>query len=241
MPQYKRPPITEAVIELRLEQSLSRTELDKLLQRFKDDYASSEDYVGYEVRVNPAERRADFEEQNRGYKLASSDRADVLLVTPAHFSCSRLAPYVGWEAFRARAEDHWRTWKRVVGYRKISRIGVRFINRIDIPAARGESVKVSTYLRVYPRARALKHLQGYAMQMTGKLEQDNLRVVINSSLVPPPLVDHISVVLDIDISCETDAPQRDDEVWALIDKIRMHKNQIFEESVTDRARELFNL
>lgn len=240
MPEYKRPPITEAVIEIRLEQPLSQTEVEKLHQRFREDYAFSENFAAYGLEVDAAARRANLEEQSSGYKLSSSDRADVLLVTSAHMSCSRLAPYVGWDRFRARAEDHWRSWKRVTGYRKIRRIGVRFINRIDIPAARGEAVKIPDYLRVYPEARAVKRLQSYAMQMSGPLEEDSCRLVINSSLVPSPLVDHISVVLDIDISREGDAPQRDDEIWALIDRIRVHKNQIFEESVTEKARGLFN-
>jgi uncharacterized protein (TIGR04255 family) len=118
-----------------LEQPLPRTDVEKLLQRFKSEYAFSEDFVAYEVRVNAAARRANFEEQSSGYKLSSADRADVLLVTSAHMSCSRLAPYVGWGAFRARAEDHWRTWKRLTGYRKISRIGVRSIGSISLRRA----------------------------------------------------------------------------------------------------------
>jgi uncharacterized protein (TIGR04255 family) len=240
MPQYKRPPITEAIIELRLEQPLPRTEVEKLLQRFRSEYAFSDDFVAYEVRVNPAARRAEFEEQSSGYKLSSADRADVLLVTSAHMSCSRLAPYVGWDTFRARAEDHWRTWKRVTGYRKINRIGVRFINRIDIPATAGEELKIADYLRVRPEAPAVKRIVSYALQMSGPLEEDNCRWMINSSVVPPPLVDHVSVILDIDVSRAGDLPQRDDEIWALIDRIRVHKNHIFEASVTDKARELFD-
>jgi uncharacterized protein (TIGR04255 family) len=101
-------------------------------------------------------------------------------------------------------------------------------------------VKIPDYLHVYPEARAVKRLQSYAMQLSGPLEEDNCRLVINSSLVPSPLVDHVSAVLDIDISRGADAPQRDDEIWALIDRIRVHKNQVFEESVTDKARGLFN-
>ena len=240
MPQYKRPPITEAVIEIRLEQSLTRTEVDNLHQRFKSEYAFSEDFVAFGVEVVPAARRASFEEQSSGYRLSSADRTDVLLVTSGHMTCSRLAPYVGWDKFRARAEAHWRTWKRVAGYRKIKRIGVRFINRIDIPAAAGKVVEIRDYLRVYPEASAVERMVGYAMQISGILEEDNCRLVINSGLVPSPLVDHASVVLDVDVSREGDPPQRDDEMWALIDRIRLHKNCIFEASVTDKARELFN-
>lgn len=101
-------------------------------------------------------------------------------------------------------------------------------------------MKISDYLRVYPEATAVKRMVSYAMQMSGLLEEDSCRLVINSSLAPSPLVDYISVVLDIDVSRAGDPPQKDDEIWALIDRIRLHKNHIFEESVTDKARELFN-
>jgi uncharacterized protein (TIGR04255 family) len=240
MPQYKRPPITEAIIEIRLEQPLSSDEVEGLHRRFKGEYQSSEDFVSLNVEVKMKTRSASFEERSSGYKLSSADRADVLLVTSAHMTCSRLAPYMGWDSFRARAGEHWRTWKRVVGYRKIRRIGVRFINRIDIPGTKGELLKISDYLRVYVEAGALGTMEGYTMQVSGLIAEDNCRLLINSGLVPSPLVDHASVMLDIDVSREGDAPQRDDEIWALIDRIRFHKNDIFEKSVTDKARELFN-
>jgi hypothetical protein len=92
MPQYKRPPITEAVIELRLEQPLSGMQVEKLAQRFRSEYAFSEDFLSYEVHVNAAARSAEFQEQSSGYKLSSKDRADILLVTSAHMTCARLAP-----------------------------------------------------------------------------------------------------------------------------------------------------
>ncbi len=240
MPQYKRPPIVEAVIEIRFEPPLSRDEVDKLLARFKPDYPFSDSYASIGVAVDVAGRRADFQEESSGYKLASADRADVLLVTMAHISCSRLAPYLGWDALRARAHGHWATWKRVIGYRRIRRIGVRYINQIDIPAATAQTVKIPSYLRIYPETGEMKVLTGYAMQLSGPLGEDSCGLVIHSSLVPSPLVDHMSIVLDVDISRENDVPQKDDEIWVLIDRIRMHKNHIFEASVTDRARELFD-
>jgi uncharacterized protein (TIGR04255 family) len=240
MPQYKRAPIVEAVIEIRFEQPLSRDEVDKLLTRFKPDYAFSDPYASIGVAVDVAGRRADFQEHSSGYRLASADRADVLLVTMAHMSCSRLAPYLGWDTLRARAHGHWATWKRTIGYRKIQRIGVRYINRIDIPAAAEQTVRIPTYLRVYPEIGGMKILAGYAMQLSGPLGEDSCGLVIHSSLLPSPLVDHLSIILDVDISRESDVPQKDDEIWALIDRIRVQKNHIFEASVTERARELFD-
>jgi uncharacterized protein (TIGR04255 family) len=240
MPQYKRPPITEAVSEVRIEEPLPQREVDNLVGRFRPEYPFSDRIAAYGLELDMGERKARLDEQSSGCRLASQDRADVLLVTSTHLSCSRLPPYVGWEKFRERAERSWRTWKSVTGYRKIKRIGVRYINRIDIPLTEGVEVKIPDYLQVYPVAPAMTVSGSYAMQLAGPLGQDNCKLVVNSRLVRSPLVDHVSVVLDIDISREDDAPQRDDEVWALIERIRRHKNHIFEASVTDKARELFN-
>jgi uncharacterized protein (TIGR04255 family) len=240
MPQYKRPPIVEAVIEIRLDQPLSRDEVNELLKRLRPDYAFSEPHIAIDVEVDVAGRRTDFKEKSSGYRLASSDQADVLLVAATHISFSRLAPYLGWDALRVRAEGHWLTWKRVVGYRKIKRIGVRYINRIDIPAPAGEMIRVENYLRVYPETGRNEKLASYAMQLSGPLGDDNCWLVINTGLVPSPLLGYLSLMLDIDVSRDGEVPQRDAELWTLIDRMRMHKNNVFEASVTDRARELFN-
>jgi uncharacterized protein (TIGR04255 family) len=240
MPQYKRPPIVEAIIEIRLEQPLSQDEVDGVLARFKPDYPFSDLYWSGSVELDVPGRRAGYQEESSGYRLASADRADVLLVTTAYISCARLAPYLGWGALRARAKAHWVTWKQAVGHRKVRRIGVRYINRIDIPATTEQTVKIETYLRVYPETGGMKTMTSYSMQVSGPLDDDKCWLVVNSRLVPSPLVDHASVVLDIDVSRKDDVPQSDDEMWALIDRMRMHKNKIFEWSITDRARELFN-
>ena len=243
MPQYKRPPITEAVIGVHFDPKIPREEIDKFRARFEAEYPLSEPFTTVGIEVDVIERQTKFDEQTVGHKLTSLDKADVLLVTTAHLTFSRLAPYNGWDAFRTRAADNWRTWKRLAGYRKIKNVGVRYINRIDIPAVPDQRVKIEDYLKVYPEAPeagVMSAMAGYTMQLVGPLGEDNCRLVINSSLVPSPLVNHISIVFDIDVVRQEDVPQNDEELWALIERIRGHKNRVFESSVTDRARELFD-
>lgn len=49
----------------------------------------------------------------------------------------------------------------------------------------------------------------------------------------------MSFLLDLDIGLTKDVPQKDDKIWEEIDLMRVHKNRIFEECVTDNARKLF--
>ncbi len=172
MPQYRRAPITEAVIEIRYEKPLPGEQVDLLRDKLAREYASCDPLTRIGVAMNPARRRAVIDESGQGYRLASADRADVLLVTPGAMACSRLAPYQGWDDFSARARSNWKAWKRVVRYRPISRIGVRYINRIDIPTDGARPIQIEDYLSVfpaYPEPDVLPAISSYTMQLVGPL------------------------------------------------------------------------
>lgn len=59
-------------------------------------------------------------------------------------------PYPGWENFFQRFVRDWELWKRVVGHQHVIRIGVRYINRIDIPIT-GPVVDYESFLSIYPK------------------------------------------------------------------------------------------
>lgn len=243
MTRYKRAPITEAVIEIRFEKPLPKKSIEKLNERLKDSYASSDPVSGIGVKVYVKERQATFDETHNGYKLASKDQTDVLMIIPTSMICSRSAPYTGWESFRARAEENWKQWKQITGYKKIERLGVRYINRIDIPVGSDERIRVEDYLNVYPQypePEPISGLSTYTMQIVGYIGKKNFNLIINSNVVPSPLVNHVSILLDIDIAPKGSVPQKDDEIWAMFEIMREHKNDVFESSVTDNARRLFD-
>jgi len=56
---------------------------------------------------------------------------------------------------------------------------------------------------------------------------------------PAPLINHVSMVLDIDVFRTDQIPGRDADLWDCIDTVRSLKNAIFEACITDEARKLF--
>jgi uncharacterized protein (TIGR04255 family) len=56
---------------------------------------------------------------------------------------------------------------------------------------------------------------------------------------PAPLINHVSMVLDIDVFRTEQIPGRDNDLWTCIDAVRPLKNTIFEACITDEARRLF--
>lgn len=242
MPHYPRAPITEAVIEIKFSEPVAKEAVDKVQARLRDTYLLIDPWHARTLQVDVGALSASVANQADGYRLNSLDRVDVCLVTTRNFTVSRLAPYTDWEDLFNRAMRNWEEWKRVVGYRKIQRIGVRYINRIDIPTEPGARIELDDYIKCYPEVPELPGfppIANYAMQLTMPGGVDGCNLIINSSPVSSPLLNHVSLVLDIDISREGEVPQNDDELWNLIARIRGHKNAVFEACVTDRARALF--
>jgi uncharacterized protein (TIGR04255 family) len=240
---YKQPPITEAVIEIRFADPVPPAEMPKVSETFKSTYPREEIVTDISVQLYFAHDRQNTTKaeaiEKRGHRRSSPDQTELLLLWPENFVVSQLAPYPGWDSFFARFERDWTLWKRVVSYRKISRIGVRYINRIDIPIE-GPVTHEEEFLNVYVRMpEELGPSMAWAVQSQLKLPEMGCKLTLNSSVVPSPLLEHMAFVLDQDVTKDDAPPQNDTEIYELLNQIRVKKNSIFEACITDKARRLF--
>ncbi len=130
----------------------------------------------------------------------------------------------------------------------MTRIGLRYINRIDIPLAdltkkvNGRPVlRMEDYLRFYPQfpEDVFGPSNYIAAQQRFEIGADDCIGLLNLVSAPPALLNHMSLVLDLDISREKSVPQNYDALWELIERMRHHKNRLFETVITDRSRALF--
>ena len=240
MNRYRRPPITEAVIEVRVEGQVHRETIDKLQKRLMDNYPLCQEAQIVDVEFSAASTKV--QQQFQGYRLIGKDGADTILITPASIGTARLAPYEGWEKFIAKGRQNWEEWKRLVGHRKIIRVGVPYINRIDVSDPHGTGVRIADYLSFYPQMPeiGLQPMANFALNTVSPLGNGQFKLILNAGSVASPLVKHVSFVLDLDLSGVADLPQKDDNLWAFIDGMRNMKNQVFEGCITDRTRELFS-
>jgi uncharacterized protein (TIGR04255 family) len=241
-PPYRKAPITEAVIHLRVAGNATADEQQKVHRRLTKIYPHTQELSEFSVTFDTTGGAATVQQANRGFRLTSEDQADVLLIFPNGLAVARLAPYGAWEQLREKAVAAWGEWRRDTKYRPVDRLGIRYINRIDIPLMREPLLKFDKYLKFHPLVPNLGGgaLSGYMIQATTPTSNPLWMTSITSSIVvPPPIIDHLSLLLDIDVFRTREIPGKDDELWHTIDEARAIKNRIFESCITDESRKLF--
>ena len=237
--QYTRPPITEAVIELRFGETLSLRDLDRVQQKFKRQFPTVEEQKRIEFSVE--DNKVTHNATPAGYKMTAESAVDVLLVNPNSLCTVRLAPYEGWDVLVGSAADHFALFTRVVGRKNMIRVGTRFINRFDIPNELIKGVDLTEFL-LFGIALPLgigKTIGPYSLAANTVHDQTGVKLLVQSAVVAPALLDHTSITLDTDAFLDSDIPQKLDEMWAAVARLRVAKNAVFESSITEKLRELF--
>lgn len=237
-PPYDAPPIIEAVIQFRFAESLPKARRSKMLARLVRNYPNKRELQSVGANVDFQKQEAAFvaEPQSR---LSSVDETDVLVVDSDALTWSRLAPYQGWEGLADRVKKDSQIVIDTVGLRKLSRLGVRYVNRIDIPA-KNEIVWYEKYLSInLTLPKMCEAVNSYGWRFEREFVDEQLLAVVQSATAVPVIPDHAAFLLDIDIVRSHDIPQKWDEVFLLIERMRKLKNEIFESSITDLARASF--
>lgn len=239
---YDKPPIVEAVIEVRFSDDYSIRDLERCRDRLKKAYPKVEDIDEFEVEFAPGGEQK-TKRTRIGFKLIAASGSDLVVcgLGTKTFGTSRMAPYTGWDNLIAKAKENFEIFTSVVGRPNVTRLAARFINRIDIPIGQFSEAPLDEFFNIGPvvtsgltvnKSAFLQHIQGVSAPTGAK-------VTLQFGSAVPVLIDCSSVLLDIDASFDGDIPLKLDHMWTRVDELRQVKNLIFEQSITDRTRKLF--
>jgi uncharacterized protein (TIGR04255 family) len=237
---YARPPIVEAVIDFQFSTPWSVGELERLRERFKSKFPTVE--AVQNIQVSWQSTSVSTATNITGFKMTAKNAVDLLLIQNKNFASVRLAPYDGWEGFFDRAVINYEGQKKIFGRRDITRIGVRFINRIDIPLNKLEGHDIREFFQIgvdLPSGLA-RSVTAFSVAAVLTDSGTGMQVKIQGGNSVPTVLEKASFLLDIDVYVERDIPGREDDLWKLLGEIRNTKNRTFELCITDAVRGLFN-
>jgi uncharacterized protein (TIGR04255 family) len=241
--KYPSPPIEEALVEFRVD---SNKEWDptipgKLHERIKTSYPGK-----------PREQRArqtSFREVEGGpaqvfvhdavarVHLINDTGSESVSVGPNVLSVHQLKPYKGWTAFKPRVLEALHAYLEVTENPLISRVGVRYINKIVINE---ETVNIGEYFHYVPAVpEGLPAQVGGFSNRAEHFYSDGARLVVRFESLSDPSATPV-FVLDLDLIWEPSSPMPKGEALARVEELHSREGTAFEALVTDKARNIFN-
>ena len=216
--------------------------LERIAHKLKAEYPNSQPLQEYKVEIPSTGGQVSVAQNPQGFRLANDDQTDVVMLNPRGITAARLSPYPQWTYLRDRANNAWQEWKDATPSNPIARIGVRYINRIDIPLTAGGPLNIEDYLAFVPSVAAItdQPMLGYLMQVAIPTYDPCWNATITTTALGDTQIPaHASIILDIDVARTTDIPLNDKLLWPIIDQARLIKNDVFERCIKEPARKLF--
>lgn len=163
------------------------------------------------------------------------DRPLLLQLGPNVFTVNVLPKYAGWDMMRQDVLSAWGQAKKALKPEKITRLGLRYINRIrmaDDEDTPGEWFQASDYLP----AAVLQSKGPFLSRVESQIDSENRILVTFAESRSDDDTQEKDIILDIDRICYKAIPMKDKELLAGMNHLHDHIWEIFRSGQTDRLK-----
>jgi uncharacterized protein (TIGR04255 family) len=241
--KYANPPVEEAVCEFRMipETRWDLTVPGLLYERLKETFPQKEQRMIQEVELTQGPEGLQQQiRTNERLGFFTEDRKMLAQVGPRLLVVNALKPYPHWEGFKPRIEMVWRNLQETIEAQGLERIGLRYINRIELPA---QSIELGDYFEFYPFVG--KRLPQQMVSFLAGMEfsyadgRDHCRV----QLAPIPLSGKegkAAFILDLDYFLARPRGVAVADALAWVEEAHSRVEEVFEGCITDKLRNMFD-
>ena len=242
---YENPPITEAIFDVQVDKLNNGTleSLEKAHEDLKNEYPDKEKKINYSEQVELREPDRESDEQSNivGYLFSNEAGNRKVQFRLDGFTYNVLAPYENWEKHSREFFRLWQQFEKRFAPHEITRIGVRYINRIDIPI-NGENFDFDDYIKNMPPTPGClpDSIGNFFMQVQAPTHDPWKNVVITQTMEPPE-GETLPFILDINVIQIEEISRNAAGLKEQLEAMRSIKNEVFEDCITEKTRKLFNL
>lgn len=243
-PNLKKAPITEALIDLRvrLPEGSTLETLGAFRDAVKESYPNCRERRKWHTRFTlHKEEPPTVETESEGpdgYILTSADGTQVVQARLDGFTFSRLKPYKDWEHLRENTRALWKTYCDVASPLMITRIAVRYINRIELPLPFEDFREwILTQPELAPGLP--QRLAGFFFRVSLPFEELRGVAQVTQAIEPGAYEKSVPLIFDIDAFSQVELAPDSVETWERFEGLREIKNNVFFKSLTERTLEMY--
>lgn len=238
-------PITEALIDIQvvprdgltfagLQESISAPEFGYYVKN-----PISEGTFGFMLTSNGTQPQTTAQAVQIGLRLHSHDEKYVAQCRLSGFTLSRLPPYEEWPNLIQEARRVWAVYTERLLPKRVTRVATRFINNLQLPMNHGESYQKYLHKLVDVPDEAPQAVASFLQRFHLVDVESDASVVLTLALDNAPPGARAPVILDIDAFRLTDLELPNQNLWDILEKLRVLKNRCFFGTITEVTAGLY--
>jgi uncharacterized protein (TIGR04255 family) len=244
-PKLKKPPIKEAVFDLKFSQNdfLTLENLKLFCESLKDEFPILNEIFLFQVEAKIEKdnnQNVDSKRLNNGFRLSNESRSFILQLRPDGFTFSKIEPYISWEEIQYETkpiiEKLWTNFPNL----SFNRVALRYINQFDL----NFEEPINEYLNIQPLypLELPQIIEAFMIRLVIPKKELNLKSIIHLGIEPIANSDiQYTVTFDIDVFKEATYTHQDSErFFTDFETIRDYKNDIFFKGLTQKTHNHFN-
>jgi len=241
---FPKAPITEALLDILVELP-STTNLEVLSsfqESIKEQYPLKRDKImwqgGLQIQEGGVPQICVPTGGPVGYFFESPEHKKIVQARLDGFTFSKLKPYDKWEIFVEEARSLWYHYGNIAKPLMIKRIGLRYINRIEMPfPVKDFKEYILTVPEIAPGIP--QQLFDFFVRLVIPFpEQDIVGIITETAEALQPGSKYLAFIFDIDVF-QASSIAINEDFWAVVERLHECKNQIFFNSITNKTKELF--
>ena len=235
----KRPPIVEALVDLRASVPGDPKMFNALADELKDEFPAKEERRDFEAKIEIKDGKlvsqrvgsSDF----GGVQVANVDRTIYAQYRPDGFTLNNMKGYMGGDQLIDKALTLWELLVERANPKSVSRVALRYINRLELPVKDGD--EFTRYLTSPPELPegAPQQVSQFLSRIVGHDEQRQATAVVIQQLKGQRGRQPIAITVDVDVFRTGDFPVDSAVLREILGSLRMLKNKTFFSLLTDET------
>jgi len=233
-------PIIEALVDIQVQlpTNITRQHIDDLKKELSDSYPESEDLfsLSAQIKIEPSGDTPSSEHQQKyiGCRIKSPDESYIVQLRTNGLSVSRLNPYVTWDDLKSTSSALWDIYVKHLQPEFITRIALRYINRIEVPLPIGDLHEFLVSPPIVPNGLP-NRISEFLNRVVIHDQSIDARAIIMQAFEGVANDKSLPIIIDIDVFKEGRLETDDSDIWNKLSQLRDFKNQIFFESLTEKT------
>ena len=229
-PKLSHPPLREALIDLRLREELPVSAVSQFRAPTSFPVSKSIKQGQFQLTVDPNKpsQAEILSEGPLGQRFEKTDGSEILQVRKNGLTYSILRNYPGWDVLKRSAQSVWQDFLRLPGSMLVSRLAVRYINAITIPAGADYDEYLTTGPKVPNSVPSI--VASFLQKVVVPFEEDSAAAIITQAMEGTS-----TAVLDIDVYSDCSLEGSSPDIWVRLDRLRNIADRVFFSSLTEKV------